>query len=944
MKRALRNVFGVMLLSLAIVVTQIPVKPAEAANDASEFQLDGSTLVKYTGTASTVSVPDTVKKIGEEAFADNTNVNTVKIPKGVETIAYGAFSYCTQLKKVSLPDTIVTIGNAAFANCTSLSSISLGAEVESLGTGVFAGCTSLKNVTINKNNSRYTSQKGVIYDKEQTVIYQYCPGKTDASYSMPSTVKDIKKYAFWGCENLKKVTLNTDFAAIPEYAFSNCRSLEEIMLSYAVKSIEAKAFEDCVGLTSLELPPSINRIHETAFDGCNNLTLNGDEGTIAGDFAGEFNAREKSVQAEYEDIHNQEEITNQNTQQEEPVVAEESSQSESQDAGILLGSSTVVGNQAVVFIDNSAQTINSGGQPTENQAGEVSVNGPKAEGEELPESGGTAQNAESENDGKGIRISKYILTKDGILADQAFYKDRGLTAYTIPQGTTQIGEFSFARSGLTAIDIPEGVTEIGYGAFYHCDDLNQISLPSTIEKVAPEAFEKTGWIENWKKSGSSKFLTAGNGILFAYNGTEANVIVPEGISMIAPNVFKGHTEINTVVLPDSVLRVGEGAFEGCTNLSQVSGGTYLKHIEDRAFAGCPLDTARIPDGIESIGLRAFDFTGTDKSQDEKTAVFHGTIPQITYEKTAQRLSNEEYRQRALNDVSFAAINMDVGMDALQNTVLDGSLYGFKGVIVSIDSETDKTAVVRGTTLTEEELAYFEMPATIEIYGRQYILSGNGQLSELASANEGSGYQNDGTVLIMNKVAEMDTGSMSASLGSGAQGAYYLSISKSDEAFQRLSDAYRFAFEAEPPANLKAFDLSLYEEESKVSIEKLGRQAVTVTMPIPAGLENGTLYILCSDANGQLEDVAYRLNTSGETPTVTFSTGHFSDFGFYSLGGGTLYAESRVSGGQAVVSSYSVLDDSPDTGDGLHPKWFLAGGLLFAALALFFYKKAPKLHK
>lgn len=136
MKRALRNVFGVMLLSLAIVVTQIPVKPAEAANDASEFQLDGSTLVKYTGTASTVSVPDTVKKIGEEAFADNTNVNTVKIPKGVETIAYGAFSYCTQLKKVSLPDTIVTIGNAAFANCTSLSSISLGAEVESLGTGV----------------------------------------------------------------------------------------------------------------------------------------------------------------------------------------------------------------------------------------------------------------------------------------------------------------------------------------------------------------------------------------------------------------------------------------------------------------------------------------------------------------------------------------------------------------------------------------------------------------------------------------------------------------------------------------------------------------------------------------------------------------------------------------------------------------------------------------
>ena len=52
----------------------------------------------------------------------------------------------------------------------------------------------------------------------------------------------------------------------------------------------------------MELPPSVRDIHETAFDGCINLTLSGQEGSVAGDYAKSFNQREKPVQAEYEDI------------------------------------------------------------------------------------------------------------------------------------------------------------------------------------------------------------------------------------------------------------------------------------------------------------------------------------------------------------------------------------------------------------------------------------------------------------------------------------------------------------------------------------------------------------------------------------------------------------------------------------------------------------------
>ena len=113
--------------------------------------------------------------------------------------------------------------------------------------------------------------------------------------------------------------------------------------------------------------------------------------------------------------------------------------------------------------------------------------------------------------------------------------------------------------------------------------------------------------------------------------------------------------------------------------------------------------------------------------------------------------------------------------------------------------------------------------------------------------------------------------------------------------------------------------------------------MTITLPLTATLQNGTLHIICTDTNGQLEDVPYQKDFIEGTPVVTFTVTHFSDFGFYTIGSSTLYAEGEVQNGNAVISSFSRKDESPDTGDLIHPKWFLAVGLLFAALAFFLHK-------
>lgn len=929
MKRIIRNIVGVMLLTIALVVTQIPVEVSEASNDTEDFQMDGTTLVKYTGTASTVSVPSSVEKVGEEAFAGNSYIESVKLPKKVEVISFGAFSQCPNLKKVNIPESVTTIETGAFANCTSLGSVKLGSKVNQLGNGVFAGCTTLKKVSIDKKNTSFICEKGVLYDADKKTLYQYFPGKSETTFTIPESVETIKEYAFWGSENLEEVKLNPNLSRIPSYAFSNCKALKDVFISYAVKAIDSKAFEDCIGLTALTIPPSVSTIHDTAFDGCYNLTLSAEKDTKAEAYALAFNAKEKPQQAEYEDILG-------NISEPEDVTKETVSDnnSQSKDQGKLIGSSKIVGNQAFIMIDNSSDYVKDGSLSSGPSAQkEVIVNGPQ---EELNDGQGT----DSTSTEKGLSIPKYTITDDGIIADQSFYKQKDLTEYSIPEGTKEIGEFAFARTGLTSIVIPEGVTTIGYGAFYHCDNLNQVTFPSTIVNVEPVAFAKTGFIENWKKSGSNPFLTVGDGVLIAYQGTGASINIPDGVKMIAPEVFKDNQEVTSLFLPDSVVTIGEGAFENCTNLSQVAGGTNLKSIEDRAFAGCPLTTIRIPNAVENIGLRAYDYTGLNLTADEKVAVFHGAIPKLSYEKTAQRLSNKEYRNIALNQVPFAVINKDISLESLEGTVLDNQVTGFKGIIVSIDSESAMTATVRGTTLTGEELAYFELPKTIEVYERQYELKGTEELEAMSKENTSVVYENQGSVLIKNKVKALDVNQMSADF-SGEEGAYILCVSENPEGAAKLNEAYYSIYQTQLPANLKVFDFSFYEEANEINIQKLGKEHVRITIPLLESLSTGTLRILTMDANGQLEEVPFELSAEGQS--ISFNVSHFSDFGFYTSGQ-SIYGESAVKNGKAAVTTFTTKDESPDTGDvSIHPKWFFAIGLLCTACAVVFYRKKEKIY-
>ena len=98
------------------------------------------------------------------------------------------------------------------------------------------------------------------------------------------------------------------------------------------------------------------------------------------------------------------------------------------------------------------------------------------------------------------------------------------------------------------------------------------------------------------------------GVLVEYNGTGGNVVIPDGVTEIAPEVFYGFFSFSglKVTLPNSIRVIGREAF--CESpLSSINLPEGLTTIEDMAFAECgSLTSVTLPSTLKTIGNEAFD--------------------------------------------------------------------------------------------------------------------------------------------------------------------------------------------------------------------------------------------------------------------------------------------------------------------------------------------------
>ena len=198
------------------------------------------------------------------------SIYTVIIEDGVTSIGGGAFSECSNLQSVSIPDSIKKIGDAAFTY-THLTSVTIPASVTEIGLEVFRNCGYLTAITVSDANPQYKSVDGVLLTKDGKRLI-CCPAAKTGSFAIPDTVTEIDTYAFYCCFTLTGVTIPDGVTYIGSHAFEGCHEFVSMSIPDSVTSIGEAAFFGCNRLADLKISNNLTKIDGATFMGCHGLT------------------------------------------------------------------------------------------------------------------------------------------------------------------------------------------------------------------------------------------------------------------------------------------------------------------------------------------------------------------------------------------------------------------------------------------------------------------------------------------------------------------------------------------------------------------------------------------------------------------------------------------------------------------------------------------------
>ena len=216
-----------------------------------------------------IPMPKGVTSIAASIFESCSSLESVTIPKGVTEIYGGAFEGCSSLECVTIPEGVTWIGGSAFKGCSSLTSITIPKSVTWIPDGVFTGCKKLvlscykDSVAYNYAKQNNISVKLIVdpakkgttltvsskklevivtssSKKNPTVTVTKIMDKKAKKLTIPATVKvkgvtykvtAISDRAFKGNKKLTTVTIGSNVTKIGIGAFYGCKNLKKITVT-----------------------------------------------------------------------------------------------------------------------------------------------------------------------------------------------------------------------------------------------------------------------------------------------------------------------------------------------------------------------------------------------------------------------------------------------------------------------------------------------------------------------------------------------------------------------------------------------------------------------------------------------------------------------------------------------------------------------------------------
>lgn len=202
------------------------------------------------------------------------------------------------------------------------------------------------------------------------------------------------------------------------------------------------------------------------------------------------------------------------------------------------------------------------------------------------------------------------------ISEKAFFNDKQLTSLSLPssvervdslafEGASNLKTITFSDSGkglkkidslafkdcssLESVDLSNAeITEIPVRAFENCTSLKSIKLPSTVTKIADNAFAGCSNLKEIKGLEQCKIselsATAFDGCVRLKDINLSNAT----IAAIPNQIFSGMRGLISATVPKTVTSIGTEAFYACKNLEMINGlsDCDITKIGEKAFYNC----------------------------------------------------------------------------------------------------------------------------------------------------------------------------------------------------------------------------------------------------------------------------------------------------------------------------------------------------------------------
>lgn len=219
------------------------------------------------------SYPDILAQYTDHTlYIQGEQVDDVVIPEGITGINGFCIFSMANVQSVKIPNSLKKI-RASFAGCKSLHSVyfpSLESLLE-LDYGEQTGCNPMLNGADVYIDGEHISELIIPDQYTNTLKAATLAGSNLTSVTLPSALKEIPTYFFYGCSRLEHIEIPSSVSIISTYAFSRCKSLKDISLPQSITGIYDEAFRDCTSLKEISFPRSVKEIGYGAFWGCSEI-------------------------------------------------------------------------------------------------------------------------------------------------------------------------------------------------------------------------------------------------------------------------------------------------------------------------------------------------------------------------------------------------------------------------------------------------------------------------------------------------------------------------------------------------------------------------------------------------------------------------------------------------------------------------------------------------